>query len=72
MSTRRKFVIALNLVAICIAAFAYAKYRFVPPIPISPAIELQLVPLQTIAVTHQHLCGSSCVVTTRAALGVDH
>lgn len=69
MSTRRKFVIALNVIAICIASLSYAVHRYVlMQTPAAPSvIEMQLFPLQNLADAHS-ACGPSCVVTLRAAL----
>lgn len=71
MSTRRKFVITLNLLALVIAALLVSiqRYASVAASPAeAPAIELQLVALPVLASASQ--CGASCVVTSRAALGI--
>lgn len=73
MSTRRKFVIALNVMAICIASLSYAVHRYVlMQTPSAPsAIEMQLLPIQNLADAH-FACRPSCVVTSRTALGLTH
>ncbi len=69
MSTRHKFFIALNVIAVCIALLSYAVHRYVvAQTPAAPsAIEMQLLPLQNLTDAHS-ACGPSCVVTLRAAL----
>ncbi len=72
MSTRRKFVIALNVIAVCIASLSYAGHRYVlmqTPAAL-PAIEMQLLPIQNLAAAHHSACGPSCVITSRTALGM--
>ncbi|RBA24509.1 hypothetical protein [Herminiimonas fonticola] len=74
MSTRRKFVIALNVIAVCIASLSYAVHRYVqmqtPAAP--PAIEMQLLPIQNLTAAQHSTCGLSCVITSRSALGITH
>lgn len=68
---RRKFVITLNLIALVIAALLISiqRYASVAASPAEePAIEMQLVALPVLASASQ--CGASCVVTSRAALGI--
>lgn len=71
MSTRRKFVITLNLIALVIAALLISIQRYASvaaATPENPVAELQLVALPVLTGTSQ--CGASCVVTSRAALGI--
>lgn len=71
MSTRRKFVITLNLIALVIAALLISIQRHASVAAATaenPAVEMQLVALPVLASASQ--CGASCVVTSRAALGV--
>lgn len=72
MSIRRKFVIALNIIAVCIASLSYAVHRYiVTQTPASvPTVEMQLLPIQNL-VNAQH-CGASCVITSRSALGINN
>lgn len=71
MSTRRKFVITLNLIALVIAALLISIQRHAS-VAASTAensvAEMQLVALPVLATASQ--CGASCVVTSRAALGI--
>ena len=69
MSIRRKFVIALNVIAVCIASLSYVVPRISisqTPVVIS-SVEMQLVPIPTIAAPHPG-CGPSCVITSRSVL----
>lgn len=71
MSTRRKFVITLNLIGLVIAALLLSIQRHASVTTSTaenPVIEMQLVALPVLA-TASH-CGASCVVTSRAALGI--
>lgn len=74
MSIRHKFVIALNVIAVCIASLTYAVHRI--SIAQAPAVissvEMQLVPIQTSADPHHPGCSPSCVITSRSALGAMH
>ena len=68
---RRKFVIALNLIALVIAALLISIQRHASVTTSTaenPVVEMQLVALPVLA-TANH-CGASCVVTSRAALGI--
>ncbi|WP_076592696.1 hypothetical protein [Herminiimonas arsenitoxidans] len=71
MSTRRKFVITLNLIALVIAALLFSIYRYASlasPSSLGHAVEMQLVPLPAL---NAHVkCAPSCVITSRAALGI--
>lgn len=72
MSTRRKFVITLNLIALVIAALLFSMQRhasIASPSPSAPAVEMQLVVLPIVASAH---CTGSCVITSRNALGIAH
>lgn len=71
MSTRRKWVIALNVIAILIASLSYAMHRtaIFHTKAAGPAVEMQLVPLPA---TVDAGCAPSCVITNRAALGITH
>ncbi|MBF8178142.1 MAG: hypothetical protein K2Y13_01770 [Burkholderiaceae bacterium] len=71
MSTRRKFVITLNLIALVIVALLVSIQRHASVAASTaenPAVEMQLVALPILASASQ--CGASCVVTSRAALGI--
>lgn len=72
MSTRRKFFIALNVIAVCVALLSYAVHRYtLAQTPSSlPAIEMQLLPIQNLADARHSACAPSCVITSRAALGI--
>ncbi len=74
MSTRRKFVIALNVIAICIASLSYAVHRAsLTKISVSIySVEMQLVAIPTMTDVRHKECGLSCVITSRAALGIAH
>lgn len=70
MSTRRKFVTALNVIAVCIASLSYVVHRISiaqTPVVIS-SVEMQHVPIPTIAAPHHPGCGPSCVITSRSVL----
>ncbi|RQO37288.1 hypothetical protein DBR37_03625 [Herminiimonas sp. KBW02] len=71
MSTRRKFVITLNLIALVIAALLISIQRHAT-VAASPAtdaaVEMQLVALPVLATGSD--CSTSCIVTSRAALGL--
>ena len=73
MSIRRKFVIALNIIAVCIASLSYALHRYiVTQTPASlPAVEMPLLPIQNLVHAQHFACGTSCVITSRAALGIN-
>lgn len=71
MSTRRKFVITLNLIGLVIAALLLSIQRHASVTTSTaenPVVEMQLVALPVLATASQ--CGASCVVTSRAALGI--
>lgn len=71
MSTRRKFVITLNLIGLVIAALLLSIQRHASVTTSTaenPVVEMQLVALPVLANASQ--CGASCVVTSRAALGI--
>lgn len=72
MSTRRKFVITLNVIAILIAALSYSVHRSaaLQTKTSFPAVEMQLIPLQTLTDTRHPGCAPSCVVISRSALGI--
>lgn len=72
MSTRRKFVIALNFIALAVAALWFGLGRTAPSSIESSdrhSVEMQLVPIQTVA-SHQSVCAPSCIVAHRSALGL--
>lgn len=71
MSTRRKFVITLNLIALVIAALLFSIGRhasLASPSSLGHAVEMQLVPLP--ALNAHAECAPSCIITSRAALGI--
>ncbi|WP_353155828.1 hypothetical protein [Herminiimonas fonticola] len=72
MSSRRKFVIALNVIAILIAALSYSMHRsaVLQTNTSFSAVEMQLIPLQTMTDTHHPGCAPSCVVISRSVLGI--
>jgi hypothetical protein len=73
MSTRRKFVITLNLIALLIAALLISTYRYASlasPSSLKHAVEMQLVPLPTLNAAGHVACAPSCVITSSAALGI--
>lgn len=72
MSTRRKFFIVLNLIAICIAIFSYAAYRYTPSQykAHGATVEMQLVPIKTMTLDTSSNCAPSCVITSRSELGL--
>ena len=73
MSTRRKFVITLNLIALVISALSFSIHRYVTAASSArpeAALEMQLVPLPVWTVAAQAHCATSCVLTSRSALGI--
>lgn len=73
MSTRRKFFIALNIVAVCIAMLSYAAYRTAASEykVYGPSVEMQLVPIHTVPTKKSAGCAPSCVITSRTELGLN-
>lgn len=72
MSTRRKFFIALNVIAVCIASLSYAVHLFSKPQTpaVIPPAEMQLIAIPSLADMKPVGCAPSCVITSRAALGL--
>ena len=73
MSSRHKFVITLNLIALVIAALLFSIGRYASlasPSSLGHAVEMQLVPLPALGAARHAECAPSCVITSSTALGI--